>query len=106
MELSHQTSLTEVSDDNTEILIKHEPLVNTRAWRIVQKKERRKSLGQDNSSNKLIHGQYTSRYNLHHTTSNDVIYRKRWREYSLHIPIPLFGHNQSTVAQQAETSCM
>ena len=32
-----------------------------------EKKKERKRLGQYNSNNKLIHGQYTSRYNLHHT---------------------------------------
>ena len=51
------------NDNNNEILIKHKPLVYTRAWHAVQEKKKR--LGQYNSHNKLIHGQYTSRYNLH-----------------------------------------
>ena len=57
---------------NNEILIKHEPLACTRAQCAVQKKqhtqkkiERKKRLGQYNSNNELIHGQYTSRYNPH-----------------------------------------
>ena len=33
------------------------------------RKKRRKRLGQYNSNNKLIHGQYTSTYNLHHTNA-------------------------------------
>ena len=50
-----------------------------------EKKRRRKRVGQYNSNNKFIHGQYTSRYSLHHThkhtphsKSNDIIFRKRW----------------------------
>ena len=34
-----------------------------------KKKKKRKKLGQYNSNNKLIHGQYTCRYNLHHTNT-------------------------------------
>ena len=44
--------------------MKREPLVYTRARRAVQRKKKER-LGQYNSNNKLIHGQYTSRYNLH-----------------------------------------
>ena len=78
-----------------EILIKCEPLVYTRAWRAVQKEKKReerrgKRPGWHTSNNKLIHGQHTSRHNPHlihththtqHRKSNDVINRKRWREY-------------------------
>ena len=52
-------------NNNYEILTKREPLVY-RAGHAVQRKKR-KRLGQYNSNNKLIHGQYTSRYNPHHT---------------------------------------
>ena len=55
------------NNNNNEILIKRELLVYTTARRVVQRKRRRKGLGQYNSNNKLIHGQYTSRYNRHHT---------------------------------------
>ena len=59
-------------NNDTEMLIKREPLVYTRARRAVQKrkekrnkekkkKKRRKKLGQYNINNKLIHRQYTSR---------------------------------------------
>ena len=58
------------NNNNNEILIKREPLVYTRARRAVQKKRRRKRLGQYNSNNKLIYGQYTSRYNVHHKQTN------------------------------------
>ena len=58
---------------STKILIKREPLVYTRAQGAVQKKKK-KGLGQYDSINKLIHGQYTSRYNLH---------------LSLSVPLPL-----------------
>ena len=39
------------NNNNNEILIKREPLVYTRAWRAVQKKEKEKRLGQYNSNN-------------------------------------------------------
>ena len=52
------------NNNNNEILIKRKPLVSTRARLAVQKKRertKRERLGQYNSNNKLIHGQYTSR---------------------------------------------
>ena len=52
------------NDNNNEIFIKRESLVYTRARRAVQKRKKER-LGQHNSNNKLNHGQYTSRYNLH-----------------------------------------
>ena len=63
------TAIINNNYNNNEVLIKHELLVYTRARRAVHKKERRrrKMLGQYNNNNKLIHGHYTSRYNLHHT---------------------------------------
>ena len=69
-------------NDNNEILFKREPLVFTRARHAAQKKKKeKKRLGQYNSNNKLIHGQYTSRYNLHHTHTHTHththIYRKK-----------------------------
>ena len=42
-------------------------LLSTNLSALYRKKRRRRRLGQYNSNNKLIHGQYTSRYNLHHT---------------------------------------
>ena len=51
--------------NNTEILIKREPLVYTRPRLAVQKKKEKKRIGQYNSNNKLIRGKNTSRYNLH-----------------------------------------
>ena len=96
------SSLLNNHNNNNETLIKREPQVYTRAWRTVQK-EKKIRLGQYNSSNKLIHAQYTSRYKLHththrnshthththththhttpHSKSNEVVYRRRWREY-------------------------
>ena len=55
------------NNNDNEILVKRKPLVCTRAQRTVHKKKKKKKerLGQYNSNNKLIHGQYTSRYNLH-----------------------------------------
>ena len=53
-----------IDNNNNEILIKREPLVNTRARRAVQQQQQKK-LGQYNGYNKLIHGQYTSRYKIH-----------------------------------------
>ena len=51
-------------NNNNEILNKLKLLLYTRALHAVQKKKkRRKRLGQYNSSDKPIHGQYTSRYN-------------------------------------------
>ena len=96
-------------DDDNEILIKREPLVYTRGA-LYKKKTKIERLGQYNSNNKLINGQYTSRYNLHlslsfsfslspsffhthtHTQThtharthkckyNDIIHRKSWRKY-------------------------
>ena len=65
------------NNNNNEILIKREPQVYTTAQWAVQKKKKKEEerrLGQYNSNNKLIHGQYTSRYNRHlthtHTLTN------------------------------------
>ena len=69
-ELRHPGSGLDNNNNNNEILIKREPQVYTRARRSVQKKRerrRRRRPGQHNSNNKLIHGQCTSRHNLHHT---------------------------------------
>ena len=55
-----------ITCNDNEIIIKREPLVFTRARRAVKEKKKKKErLGQYNSNNKLILGQYTSRYNLH-----------------------------------------
>ena len=55
-----------IKKKNNEILIKCEPPVYTRAQCTVQRqKKKRKRLGQYNSNNKLIQGQYIRRYNLH-----------------------------------------
>ena len=62
------------NNNNNEILIMRKPPVYARALCAVQKRKRKKKgekkrLGQYNSNSKLIHGQYTSRYNLHLTLS-------------------------------------
>ena len=95
------------NNNNNEILIKREPLVYTRAQRAVQRKKR-KRLGQYNSNNKPIHGQYTSRYNLHlshslspppplslthmHTHTHNFIYSLKQKQVILHATIVDFCH--------------
>ena len=63
--------------------IKYEPLVYTKAWRTVQKRKKER-LGQYNSNNKLIHEQYTSRYNLHLSLSLSLSH-----SLSLSLSLPL-----------------
>ena len=64
-------------NNNSEILNKREPLVCTRVRRAGHihththtHTHTHKRLEQYNSNNKLIHGQYTSRYNIHHTRTH------------------------------------
>ena len=69
-----------LNNNNNEILIKREPQVYTTARCAVY--NNKKWLGQYNSNNKLIHGQYTSRYKLHththtHTTPHHTASQMR-----------------------------
>ena len=62
--INYDNNNNDDDDDDNEILIKREPLVYTRGA-LYKKKTKIERLGQYNSNNKLINGQYTSRYNLH-----------------------------------------